>query len=603
MKLNHTRPTLSRTNFLITLITLVIALTIIGYLWIHDKRMQFENNIAYLKQSYITEKKTIIKAQVEDALQYIKYNETLVEERLKNELQSHIEDAHNIATGIYEKFKGKESDEKIQAFIKEALRGIRFFDGRGYFYVYDMKGVCMMHPIKPQIEGTDKLYHFKDASGTYPVREIIKTVSENDKGFVNFYFFRPGSTEQEPKLSYNILFKPYDWFIGTGEYEREVRKEIQGEITRRLRGIRYENDGYLFIYAKDGTSIMHPVLPEMEGKNHSQLLDPTGKNIFSELLQASQNGEGGFVEYLWTHPGLGENLPKLTYAAFIKEWDWMIGSGLYMHQIDEIITEKRVALQNEINKRILNIVFIILIITVVAIITLQVHTYYIKRSFNVFSKFFNKASTENTQIDTQQVSYKEFIDLAQLANKMLESRAEIEQKLQANERKVMAMSQAVEDALVMIDGQGKVMFWNPAAEKMFGYTAAEAMGIDFHGMAVSEETKTMAWAGFEHFNKTGDGPVIGTTIEHKARNKNGREFPVEVTVSSFQIDDEWFAVGTVRDITIRKNAEEDMQKNLEDLERFSTVAIGREEKMIKLKEEINELLAENDKAKKYKIVE
>lgn len=178
-----------------------------------------------------------------------------------------------------------------------------------------------------------------------------------------------------------------------------------------------------------------------------------------------------------------------------------------------------------------------------------------------------------------------------------------EDELRASERKMVAMSQAVEDALVMINGKGKVLFWNPAAEKLFGYTAKEAMGMDFHSMAVSEEISNKASTGIEHFSKTGEGKVIGTTIENIARNRDGKEFPVEVTVSSFQIDDEWFAVGTVRDITTRKNAEEDMKKNIEELERFSMVVIDREKKMIGLKEEINELLASAGKENKYKIVE
>jgi len=177
-----------------------------------------------------------------------------------------------------------------------------------------------------------------------------------------------------------------------------------------------------------------------------------------------------------------------------------------------------------------------------------------------------------------------------------------EQEHLASERKIKAMSHAVEDALVMINANDKVMFWNPAAEKLFGYTAEEAMGIDFHIMSVTETDLEKARAGMDHFRKTGEGPVIGTTIETMARNRAGKQFPVEVTVSSFQIDDEWFAVGTVRDITIRKNAEEDMKQNLDALERFSKVVIGREKKMIELKKEINQLFEKAGKEEKYKIV-
>ncbi len=125
----------------------------------------------------------------------------------------------------------------------------------------------------------------------------------------------------------------------------------------------------------------------------------------------------------------------------------------------------------------------------------------------------------------------------------------------ANERKIKAMSQAVDDALIMVDSLGKVLFWNPAAERLFGYTAAEAMGMDFHSMAAPDEYRDKIRQGLAEFNRHGRGPVLGTTTEVQARDRHGRVFPVEVTLSAFQVDEEWYAVGTVRDISARKQAE------------------------------------------------
>ena len=125
----------------------------------------------------------------------------------------------------------------------------------------------------------------------------------------------------------------------------------------------------------------------------------------------------------------------------------------------------------------------------------------------------------------------------------------------ATMQKIDAMSQAVSDAMVMIDGEGKVLFWNQAAEKLFGYTVAEAMGMDFHTLAVSPELREKAHAGLGHFAATGEGVVFGATIEITAVNRNGETFPVEVNLSPFQLDKKWFAVGTVRDITERQRAE------------------------------------------------
>ncbi len=141
-----------------------------------------------------------------------------------------------------------------------------------------------------------------------------------------------------------------------------------------------------------------------------------------------------------------------------------------------------------------------------------------------------------------------------------------------SERKIKAMSQAAEDALIMIDGEGKVLFWNPAAEKLFGYSEAEAMGMDFHQMAAPGVYHDKIYKGLKRFSETGEGAVLGATTEITARNRENAEFPVEVTLSSFQVDDEWFAVGTVRDISERKQAEEMLKESQNRLDMALTAS-------------------------------
>ncbi|MCB2187713.1 MAG: PAS domain S-box protein [Deltaproteobacteria bacterium] len=141
------------------------------------------------------------------------------------------------------------------------------------------------------------------------------------------------------------------------------------------------------------------------------------------------------------------------------------------------------------------------------------------------------------------------------------SRKLSEMEYLATERKIKAMSQAVEDALVMLDSRGLVRFWNPAAERLFGYSADEAMGLEFHAMAATPDHREQARRGLAGFARDGRGPVLGTTTEITAQDRQGRIFPVEVTLSSFQVDEAWYAVGTVRDISARKEAEAALQES------------------------------------------
>jgi len=128
------------------------------------------------------------------------------------------------------------------------------------------------------------------------------------------------------------------------------------------------------------------------------------------------------------------------------------------------------------------------------------------------------------------------------------------------EQKVRAMSEAVHDGLIMIDAQARIMYWNQAAETMFGIPAEEAMGRDLHGLIAPEGYREKARQGLQAFARTGRGAVVGELWELEALRADGSAFPVEVGVSAFQVQDGWYAVGTIRDITQRKQAEDALRE-------------------------------------------
>jgi diguanylate cyclase (GGDEF)-like protein/PAS domain S-box-containing protein len=122
------------------------------------------------------------------------------------------------------------------------------------------------------------------------------------------------------------------------------------------------------------------------------------------------------------------------------------------------------------------------------------------------------------------------------------------------------MSEASYDALIMIDSKGRTTFWNSAAEKMFGYRAEEVIGQDLHKYIALDNDRKEAAKGMPDFAKTGEGQVMGSVMEFTAKDKWENTFPVERSVSSFQLSGEWYAVGIIRDITKRKQIEEKLRR-------------------------------------------
>ncbi len=120
------------------------------------------------------------------------------------------------------------------------------------------------------------------------------------------------------------------------------------------------------------------------------------------------------------------------------------------------------------------------------------------------------------------------------------------------------LGRASMDALALIDSGGRVAFWNPAAEKIFGYSAEEMMGKPLHERVAPLRLREKAQNRMEIFARTGEGRSIGRVVEMPALRKNGLEFPVHLSTETLRIEDRWWAAAAIRDITDQKRAEEQL---------------------------------------------
>ena len=129
-----------------------------------------------------------------------------------------------------------------------------------------------------------------------------------------------------------------------------------------------------------------------------------------------------------------------------------------------------------------------------------------------------------------------------------------------SDEKLRTISDSALDAVVMMDQFGRVVHWNPAAERMFGYHQEEIHGRSVHETLLSnQELQGQELHGAPLGPKTPPGTVaelnVGHVIQLNALRKDGNEFPIEMAVSSFEVDGQWWATAIIRDITDRKRAE------------------------------------------------
>lgn len=116
------------------------------------------------------------------------------------------------------------------------------------------------------------------------------------------------------------------------------------------------------------------------------------------------------------------------------------------------------------------------------------------------------------------------------------------------------------DAFVVADGEGKIVFWNAAAEVMFGHPRERAIGQYIHELVVPQDARERAKNAFAHFQTTGAGPLINNVVEIEALHRNGHPFPVEISLSSTLIDENWYSQAIIRSIGRRREVEAEMKR-------------------------------------------
>jgi signal transduction histidine kinase len=148
-----------------------------------------------------------------------------------------VDSAMQMVEAVYARESGKRPPAEVQKLIIEALRPMRFYNGRGYYFIDDMAGQFILLPTAPRLEGKNGIEN-RDDTGHYIMKGLIDAARKpQGEGFSRYRWYRPDRPkEMADKLAYVRYFAPYDWLIGTGDYTYEweelQKKGSLGPIAR-----------------------------------------------------------------------------------------------------------------------------------------------------------------------------------------------------------------------------------------------------------------------------------------------------------------------------------------------------------------------------------
>lgn len=140
------------------------------------------------------------------------------------------------------------------------------------------------------------------------------------------------SKEAELKHYVALATHSISHLYNSGRNDEATRNEAK----RILESLSYGDDGYFFLYDMQGNTLMHPRQPDLVGRNLFEMRDALGRPTIQNLLQRARNG-GGLERYMWVKPSTQKAVAKLGYVIAMPEWGWMMGTGIYLDDVDRAL--------------------------------------------------------------------------------------------------------------------------------------------------------------------------------------------------------------------------------------------------------------------------
>lgn len=370
----------ARTKLLFIVIISVIVVSIVSLMSsIGTIESMSKNNIEDFKQEIFSKKEKELENYINVTINTIKsfYNRTL-EDKIKEEVKEHLTEQMGLLFSIieneYTKNRNNVSQEQLKINIKNIIEESRYGQN-GYFWINDLDAKMIMHPILPKFNNQD-LFDWKDKNGKQIFKEFAYVAKNQSRGFVDYVWPKPGFSEPQLKISFVRIFRPYNWVIGTGDYVVDVTKKIQDEALKVISEIRYGENGYFWVNDSTPKMIMHPIETHLDGQDLSEYQDSEGTFLFNEFVKvANEKPEGGVVKYLWTKPGSKIPQPKFSYVKRFEQWDWIVGTGAYVDDVEEKAQKmQRKTKDNIKNLVVTSAVVITLLLILISIVTLVIST-------------------------------------------------------------------------------------------------------------------------------------------------------------------------------------------------------------------------------------
>ena len=423
---------LSAAPFYASLLVILALAIFIGIFWAINEYQAHQESIDNIRQNYENQYRDRVREELENVTDFIEFTRNQTNIATDKEIRDRVQSAYSIASHLHSMYRDEMSSADLRSMVTEVLRPIRWYEGKGYYFAGQTETrIIDLFADEPYFEGKNKLQITPLSRDV--IDEIVSIVKDKGAGTYRYNLVKPAFQNRVySKISFVKYFQPLDWFIGAGIYNNDMESLNKTTALARIKQMKFGQGGEVFVFRSDGTIISHRD-EQLIGRSIRSL--GNGEDDYGERIwKAGKGSEGeGYVSFTDQVPGSSVSQTKLCYVKSYNDWGWIIATGMHMNEMEALITDATRTYRRIAFKNVSTFIFLFTIAVSLLLFIAYYYTVKIRQGFDLFTDFFRQAADAKIKIQRKDLAFREFENLARLANRMVDDRLQKERLLHRDE--------------------------------------------------------------------------------------------------------------------------------------------------------------------------
>lgn len=290
------------------------------------------------------------------------------------------------------------------------------------------------------------------------------------------------------------------------------KQQLQSEVLSYITKVRLEHGGYIFVNTYDGKALVFDGVKIIGEKDITNMTDPDGLRLFDIEMECARNPDGDYFSYKFKRLDSFTPVPKLSYVFGYNDWEWIIGAGIYLDDLETYLLDQKAQSQSLLYRKVLYIILLFFALLLLIFAVTNYLSVFLRNQIAVITSFFTKAKDENSVIDQKDLRILEFKSLAHSVNIMINQRRVAEKSLKKERDKAREYLRIAGVIILALDTEGFVTLINRKGCAILGYREDEIIGKNWfhHFIPISQKQKI-----FDRFRK-----IIKSGIDNFSNTEN-----------------------------------------------------------------------------------